>query len=165
MVVPDHDELRIKLLRHFHDLLIGGHPGRVRTLDLLSRHYYWPKMYEHVRRFVASCHICSRSKAWRTSYSGVLKPLPIPQRRWRDISIDFVVELPESRGCTNIMVVVDRLTKMRHLITCSTLRHRMLRGCPSSIFGSCTVSPIKLSLTEGLRLRPSLEKNYAAACR
>ena len=49
-------------------------------------------------------------------YNGLLKPLPAPDRRWKDISIDFVVDLPISKGCTNIMVVVDRLSKMRHLI-------------------------------------------------
>ena len=121
MVIPDHDELKIKLLRHVHEAPAAGHPGRTRTLDLLSRHYYWPKMYDSVRRFVAACHTCSRSKAWRLSYSGVLKPLPVPARRWKDISVDFVVELPESRGCTNIMIVVDRLSKMHHAIECSDM--------------------------------------------
>jgi hypothetical protein len=37
-------------------------------------------------------------------------------QRWRDISIDFVVDLPNSNGFTNIIVVVDRLTKMRYII-------------------------------------------------
>jgi hypothetical protein len=37
-------------------------------------------------------------------------------QRWRDILIDFVVDLPSSNGFTNIMVVVDRLMKMRYII-------------------------------------------------
>jgi hypothetical protein len=37
-------------------------------------------------------------------------------QRWRDISIDFIVDLPSSNGFTNIMVVVDRLIKIRHII-------------------------------------------------
>jgi hypothetical protein len=40
-----------------------------------------------------------------------LKPLPIPDRIWTEISIDFVTDLPESEGCTTIVVVTDRLSK------------------------------------------------------
>ena len=37
---------------------------------------------------------------------------------WRNISVDFVRPLPTSHGFNMIMVVVDRLTKMRHYIPC-----------------------------------------------
>jgi hypothetical protein len=42
--------------------------------------------------------------------------LPIPIQRWRDILIDFIVDLPSSNGFTNIIVVVDHLMKMRHMV-------------------------------------------------
>ncbi|KAH0614661.1 uncharacterized protein H6S33_000297 [Morchella sextelata] len=42
--------------------------------------------------------------------------MPIPDGPWRDVSMDFVTDLPESDGYNAILVVVDRLTKMRHLI-------------------------------------------------
>ena len=38
-------------------------------------------------------------------------------QRWRDILINFVVDLPSSNGFINIMVVVDCLIKMRHMIS------------------------------------------------
>ena len=37
-------------------------------------------------------------------------------QRWRDISIDFIVDLPSSNGFINIIVVVDRLMKMRYMV-------------------------------------------------
>jgi len=37
-------------------------------------------------------------------------------QRWRDILINFVVNLPSSNRFTNIMVVINRLIKMRHMI-------------------------------------------------
>jgi hypothetical protein len=37
-------------------------------------------------------------------------------QRWRNILIDFIVDLPSSNGFINIMVVVDCLIKMRHII-------------------------------------------------
>jgi transposase InsO family protein len=30
---------------------------------------------------------------------------------WQEISMDFIVDLPESNGCTNMLVVTDRLSK------------------------------------------------------
>ena len=35
LVIPDHDELKLKLLEHVHDLPVAGHPGRGKTLELL----------------------------------------------------------------------------------------------------------------------------------
>jgi hypothetical protein len=121
LMTPDSDELRFKLLQAVHDAPSGGHQGRAKTLELLQREYYWPKMYESVARYVSACHTCSRSKASREKKHGLLKPNPIPLRRWQDISVDFIVELPTSRGNRNIMVVVDRLTKMFHVIPCKTI--------------------------------------------
>jgi hypothetical protein len=37
--------------------------------------------------------------------------LPIPERIWKEVSIDFITGLPESEGCTNLIVVTDRLSK------------------------------------------------------
>jgi hypothetical protein len=37
-------------------------------------------------------------------------------QKWHDISIDFIVDLPSSNEFTNIIVVVDRLTKIQHII-------------------------------------------------
>jgi hypothetical protein len=37
-------------------------------------------------------------------------------QKWRDISINFIVDLPSSNGFINIIVVINRLTKMRHII-------------------------------------------------
>jgi hypothetical protein len=37
-------------------------------------------------------------------------------QRWRNISIDFVVDLPNSNRFTNVIVVVDHLIKIRYMI-------------------------------------------------
>jgi transposase InsO family protein len=54
-----------------------------------------------------------------TSYDTI-RPLPVPACPWQDISWDFVVGLPSSVGYDSVLVVVDRLTKMQHLILCTT---------------------------------------------
>ena len=55
--------------------------------------------------------MCGSNAVWRDRKQGLLKPLPVPERKWREISIDFIVRLPESYNCTNIMVIRDRLGK------------------------------------------------------
>jgi len=37
-------------------------------------------------------------------------------QKWRDISIDFIVDLPNSNRFMNVIVIVDRLMKIRHII-------------------------------------------------
>lgn len=126
MFIPDDDELRLRLLRACHDNAAAGHPGRAKTYELLSRHYYWPKMGQTVQRYVRNCHTCARSKASRLSYQGLLQPLGTPSARWEDIAVDFIVDLPRSKNettgqfCKNIMVVTDRLSKQRHFIACGS---------------------------------------------
>jgi len=40
--VPDNDTLRLRILRDHHYAQAAGHPGRARTLELVSRNFYWP---------------------------------------------------------------------------------------------------------------------------
>lgn len=47
---------------------------------------------------------------------GLLSPLPMLERVWEEISMDFVDSLPPSQGKTVIMVVVDRFSKFAHFV-------------------------------------------------
>jgi hypothetical protein len=55
--------------------------------------------------------------------------LPIPIQRWRDILIDFIVDLPSSNGFINIMIVVDRLIKMRYMISIELINAILVAKC------------------------------------
>jgi transposase InsO family protein len=171
LYVPDHEELKAELLRRYHESPVAGHPGRARTYDLLSRNYFWPGMLTYVERWVRNCHTCRRSNPSRNAYQGVLKPLPIPERAWRDISMDFITHLPLSQGYDAVLVIVDRLTKMRHLIPCKAtcnseetarlyLHHVWkLHGLPSTIIsdrGPQFVSQFWKYLNRQLRIKSLL---------
>ncbi|WP_277750632.1 integrase zinc binding domain-containing protein, partial [Stenotrophomonas sp. MA5] len=78
---------------------------------LLAREYFWPGYANEVKKFARNCHKCRAGNSWKDRREGLLKPLLIPLRVWQELSVDFVVDLPKSDGCTNLMVVTDRLSK------------------------------------------------------
>ena len=114
--IPFFEPLRTRLIQYIHDSTLTGHPGRALTRDLVSRSYAWPGLTDDVRRFVGNCDTCSKSKIWREQKRGLLKPLPIPERAWQELAMDFIVDLPVSEGCTNILGITDRLSKSSILI-------------------------------------------------
>ncbi|KAF8761559.1 hypothetical protein RHS01_00207 [Rhizoctonia solani] len=114
--VPDSKAIRLELLEQYHDSPIAGHQGQARTLELLSRDYYWPGMKAQVNRYVESCENCQRSKGHK--HTVPIRPLPIPSRPWEDIAYDMIVKLPLSNGYDSILVVIDRFSKQAHFIPC-----------------------------------------------
>lgn len=74
-------------------------------------------MRDDCRRYVINCSTCRRSKAYNDRKQRLLAPLSIPQRKWTDLSLDFVVKLSKchrrGRMYENILIIVDRLIKRR----------------------------------------------------
>ncbi|GAU42077.1 hypothetical protein TSUD_326550 [Trifolium subterraneum] len=105
-----------QLLVEFHATPHGGHSGFYRTYRRIAANVYWVGMKNTIQEFVKSCDTCQRQKYLTSSPGGLLQPLPIPDRIWEDISMDFITGLPKSRGYEAILVVVDRLSKYAHFI-------------------------------------------------
>src|SRR5436853_3918107 len=119
-VVPDSRELKNMILKAEHDSRVAGHFGQFKTLERVKANFFWPKMDLEVEEYVRSCDSCQRNKATQHKKYGLLDPLDIPNRPWEDISMDFIVGLPESAGYTKIWVIVDRFSKMAHFIPLTT---------------------------------------------
>jgi hypothetical protein len=95
-----------------------GHFGRDKTFEMLADHFYWPKMRRNVERLVRRCITCHKAKSKLKPY-GLYTPLPIANNPWKDISMDFVLGLPQTKkGRDSIFVVVDRFSKIAHFIPC-----------------------------------------------
>jgi transposase InsO family protein len=74
-----------------------------------------------VATHVALCDVCQRVKAEHQRLAGLLQPLKVPERKWEEINMDFVVGLPRTRdGYDSIWVIVDRLTKVAHFVPMKT---------------------------------------------
>jgi len=120
--IPSGTALRDEILMKVHDDPLAGHFGSERTLRLLSRDFYWPEMSQSVREYVDTCDVCQRTKVKRHRPYGELVSLPVPNKPWQEITMDFVTDLPPSRGedgvYDSILVILDRYTKMARYLPC-----------------------------------------------
>ena len=115
--VPLDTKLRHNIVRAHHDTPQTGHPGRWRTTELVSRNYWWPGMGRYIANYVKTCDLCNRTKTFPTYPIGKLMPNRIPDRRWQVISVDLIVGLPTCQGQDALLVVVDHLSKRKHVIS------------------------------------------------
>ncbi|KAK3506886.1 hypothetical protein QTP70_030924 [Hemibagrus guttatus] len=99
------------LIHSSHTSLGTGNPGVNETLSLLKQRFWWPNMASDVRRYVQGCRECAISKSPRHLPSGKLQPLPVPNRPWSHLGVDFITDVPVSNGCTCVLVVLDQFSK------------------------------------------------------
>jgi transposase InsO family protein len=117
VVVPDDEKIKHLLLLLFHDSPVSGHPGQARSLELVSRSYYWPGMKAWVNRYVEHCDTCQRIRPAKQAPLP-LQTLEVPTCPFSIISYDMIVKLPKSSGYDSILVVIDSFTKFGHFIPC-----------------------------------------------
>ncbi|KEP45447.1 putative Transposon Tf2-1 polyprotein, partial [Rhizoctonia solani 123E] len=173
--VPKNNSIRNLVVGSRHDAPAAGHPGQLRTLELVSRTYWWPSMKKFVLSYVSHCKMCIHSKPNKQLPMGLLKPLPIPNCPWEDIVYDLVTGLGESEGFDAILTVIDRFSKMAHFIpTHSTATSQeianlfityvwKLHGLPHSTVsdhGSVFHSKFMNHLFERLDIKPTFSTTY-----
>ena len=78
--LPDCNDLKLTVTRQAHDAKVEGHLGRDKTMELLTRNYYWPNLDDWVRTYVKTCDACQRNKTARHKKYGRLQPLEVPYR-------------------------------------------------------------------------------------
>jgi hypothetical protein len=79
--------------------------------------YWWYGMKRDVAEYVSLCDTCQQVKAEHQRPAGLLQSLQVPECKWEEIVIEFIVVLPRTRsGYDSIWVIMDQLTKVAHVI-------------------------------------------------
>lgn len=118
IVIPNDEELRSDILDEAHTTRYTIHPGSTKMYQDLKKKFWWQGMKRDIAEYVAQCHVCQQVKAEHQRSAGPLQPLSIPEWKWDQIAMDFVVGLPKApSGQDSIWVVIDRLTKSAHFIS------------------------------------------------
>lgn len=119
IVIPKGSDLIPTLIAEFHSSNVGGHSGLLRTYKRMAAVVYWRGMMRDIQDFISKCDTCQRNKYLTLAPAGLLQPLPVPQRVWDEVSMDFITGLPRAHGKDTILVVVDRFTKYAHFLALS----------------------------------------------
>jgi hypothetical protein len=89
-----HGSVRLFLLQEAYGGGLMGHFSVKKTEDVLAAHFFWPRMRRGGERFVARFTTCQKAKS-RLNPHGLYMPLLVPSVLSEDISMDFVLGLPE----------------------------------------------------------------------
>jgi len=99
------------ILQYNHNHILTRHFGQNKTLELVHCRYSWPSLYFDIQQFCKFYVTCMWSKLQCHKPYGSLKQLPISERPWNFISINFIEKLLSSSRFDTILVIVGQLTK------------------------------------------------------
>ena len=127
--MPKDEELRAEVIWLHHDVPAGEHGGRWKTVELVTRNYWWPEVTRDVERYMEGCNLCQRIKNRTEKLAGKLKLSEIPEKLWSHLIVDFITKLPVVAGKNAILVVCNRLSKITHFVamTEGTLAEGLVR--------------------------------------
>jgi hypothetical protein len=121
LVVPKKDALKKKILDEAHTSRYSIHPGSNKMYHDLRQQFWWTRIKSEATRYVSEYDTCQKVKADYMKSGGLLQPLSIPEWKWDDISMDFIVGLPlTTYKFDSIWVIVDRLSKSAHFMPVNT---------------------------------------------
>ena len=112
--MPNDVGLQWEIVKRYHNLAPMGHPGHLKTLELLRCNYWWPGMHMFVKNFVDGCAACQQAKInWHLTDPSLMPIKGSTARRpFAQISYSFITNLLVSESFDSLMVMVDnRLSK------------------------------------------------------
>ncbi|MCO5571291.1 hypothetical protein L7F22_025029 [Adiantum nelumboides] len=109
--------LRHKVMEEIHVPPYAGHRGIDATIKGVEIFSYWPTFRGDVDAFVRACVICQKVKFVRQKAPRLLQPLPILDKPWESIAMDFIFDLPRIQtGNDGIWTIICRFSKQPHFI-------------------------------------------------
>ncbi|RAL60712.1 hypothetical protein DID88_009818 [Monilinia fructigena] len=76
--IPPDDELKVQIIYRMHSSGPAGHPGRTKTIDLVSRTYWWPQMHQEDCFIRASMRALYAHKVIKVGPTRIPTPITSP---------------------------------------------------------------------------------------
>jgi len=114
--VPKDEELRAEVIWLHYDVPAVEHGGRWKTVELVTRNYWWLGITRDVGRYVEECDLCQRMKNKMEELAGKLKLSEVLKKLWSYLTVDFITKLLVVARKDTILVVCDQLSKMTHFV-------------------------------------------------
>jgi len=103
-------EMRDNIIRASHDDM--GHIGVERTVELIKRVYWFPKLKEYVKKYIENCLKCIVFSPSEGKKEGFLKLIDKGNKPFNTIHIDHYGPLSTTKGrFKHIFVIVDAFSK------------------------------------------------------
>jgi hypothetical protein len=119
--VPKREALKKNILDEAHTSRYSIHLGSIKIYRDLRQQFWWTRMKRETTHYVSECHTCRKVKSDYIKPGGLLQPLSVPDRKWNDINMNFIVGLPlTAHKFVLIWVIVDQLTKSAPFIPIHT---------------------------------------------
>ena len=138
------EKFRSKIVGFYHEN--GGHFGVLKTQDLVTRLYYWPRMRLTIRRYVKRCHVCARVKA-PPHGAGQSVRVENGYRPWDVVTIDLYT-YQRIDGYDHVLVMADGFTRGVEVVACI--------GVPTS---QQVIDCIKFRIMRGHRTTPLIVRS------
>ena len=124
--VPKDKELRAEVIQLHYDILAMGHGGHWKTVELVTRNYWWPGVTRDVGRYIEGYDIYQRMKNRIEEPAGKLKLSKVPEKPWMYLTVDFITKLLVVARKDVILVICDRLSKIAHFV--ATTEETLVEG-------------------------------------
>ncbi len=115
------ESLCTRLIQYTHDSTMTEYSKRYVTDTLLLWQFFWPEMLQNVCIFCWNCNKCCTNNSWKDCWQSFLKPLSVLKQIWWKIFINFVVDLLSSEDCTNLLIIMNCLSKRVILELCKDI--------------------------------------------
>jgi hypothetical protein len=94
--VPKKEALKKKILDEAHTSKYSIHPGSIKMYYDLREQFWWTRMKHATACYVSECDTYRKVKDDYMKLGGLLQPLSIPDWKWEDINMYFIMGLPLS---------------------------------------------------------------------
>ncbi|KFD62660.1 hypothetical protein M514_03771 [Trichuris suis] len=150
--------LRRDVFNTLHSL---SHPGIRATRRLITEHYVWPSMNRDTGDWTRTCDLCQRTKVQRHTRAPPTT-FEVPERRFDYVHLDIVGPLPQCRGCSYLLTMVDRFTRWPEVIPVPNACAATIAHAFMSTWVARFSVPAVITTDQGGQFQSSLWKELAS---